>query len=75
MSDKHVNDVVDDDQLQPEDLGKLDPAWEGFRILNGHLWTPNGYYYRPGDIYVIPIRQQQLSHLERETTIPKQMLL
>lgn len=57
------------------DLGHLDPAWEGFVIQNGILFTPNGYRYPPGFIYSIPIRMQQVSHLQRELETPTQLLL
>ena len=36
------------------DLGHLDPAWEGFVIQDAILFTPNGYRYPPGFIYSIP---------------------
>ncbi len=37
--------------------------------------VPNGYFYRTGDIYVILIHLQQISHLQRELETPKQLLL
>ncbi len=57
------------------DLGQFDKAWEGFVIRGGILYTPNGYRYPPGYIYSIPIRMQQISHLQRELETPKQLLL
>ena len=61
--------------MTDNDLGKLDPAFAGFKIQDGQLVTPNGYAYPPGYIYAIPIRMQLIVELERERRTPRQLLL
>lgn len=57
------------------DLGKFDKAFAGFELCDGRIVTPNGYAYPPGYLYAIPIRLQQIAHLESELRTPKQWLL
>lgn len=57
------------------DLGAAFPAWTGWAIRDGQLWAPEGYGFRPGEIRAIPLRQQQLAHLERELSEPRQLAL
>ena len=57
------------------DLGELDAAFEGFKIVNGQIVTPNGYAYPPGFLYSIPLRQQLIAELQREQRTPRQLLL
>ena len=57
------------------DLGRLDPAFAGFKLHDGCIVLPNGYRYPPGYLYAISIRMQQIAELERERRTPKQLLL
>jgi hypothetical protein len=50
--------------LEEGDLGRVSPAWRGFRFLRDQLVTPGGEKLRPGEITSIPLRQQQLRLLE-----------
>ncbi len=61
--------------MNTNDLGRLDPAFAGFKIQNGQIVTPNGYAYPPGYLYSIPIRQQLIAELQRELRTPRQLLL
>jgi hypothetical protein len=57
------------------DLGAVCPQWRGWTLRDGQLFAPEGYGFRPGEVRAIPIRNQQLAHLEREMTQPRQLLL
>lgn len=57
------------------DLGTLAPAWSGFRLINGTLWTPENTRVTPGDIRAIPYRVQLLNELERQLAEPQQWKL
>ncbi|MCH8100319.1 MAG: hypothetical protein IIB74_07775 [Proteobacteria bacterium] len=61
--------------MRDNDLGKIDPAFAGFRLVKGEIVTPNGYSYPPGYLYAIPIRLQQIADLQRERNTPRQLLL
>ena len=52
-------------KLEP-DLGDLCPGWAGFRLIRGHLVTPDGAEVRPGEVVAIPIRMQEVAALRRE---------
>jgi transcriptional regulator with XRE-family HTH domain len=41
-------------QLLANDLSHLGSAWSGFYFYNGELKSPEGDYYRAGDIRAIP---------------------
>jgi len=57
------------------DLGVADQAFEGWRLRDGRLHTPDGWAVAPGEVLSIPIRNQQIAHLQREATQPRQLLL
>lgn len=57
------------------DLGTLAPAWSGFRLINGKLWTPENSSVTPGDVRAIPYRAQLIAELERTLAQPKQWTL
>lgn len=38
---------------------------EGFRLVHDELCVPEGWTIEPGELRALPIRYQQLSHLER----------
>ena len=58
-----------------EDLGSLAPAWRGFRLIDGTLWTPENQRLTPGDLRAIPYRAQQIKDYERELARPRQFVL
>ena len=60
---------------RPNDLGEIDAAFAGFTLVNGHIYTPGGTPYRPGDIEAIMLRRQQLANYELELRTPQQLLL
>ncbi len=47
-------------------LGAIDPAWHGFTIRDGQIWTPEGMAVTPGDIRAIPYRMALQRELERQ---------
>lgn len=57
------------------DLGTLAPAWQGFRLVEGRLWTPEGTSVTPGDVRAIPYRAQLVAELERTLAQPQQWTL
>ena len=57
------------------DLGKIDNAWAGFRLVRGRIYTPGGTPYTTGDIEAIPIRRQQIANLELQVRTPEQWKL
>ena len=54
------------------ELGFVDTAWRGFRLVRGELRTPEGDTIRPGDVRAIPYRRQQLAELQRLALDPRQ---
>jgi hypothetical protein len=61
--------------LAEGDLGVIDPAFAGWTIRDGQVYAPEGYGFRPGELRAIPLRNQQLAHLERELSQPRQLML
>jgi hypothetical protein len=57
------------------DLGALFPEWRGWVMRAGQLWAPEGYGFRPGEVRAIPLRAQQLAHMQRELSEPRQLRL
>jgi len=57
------------------DLGRIDPAFEGFLLKYGQIILPNGYRFGPGYLHAIPIRMQLIATLQRQLETPKQLLL
>jgi hypothetical protein len=49
------------------DLGFLDPAWAGWRVVRGALYSPEGWRATPGDVLAIQLTQAQLSAYRHET--------
>lgn len=47
------------------ELELLDPAWRGFRLVRGELWTPANWPIAPGEILALPFRYQQIAARER----------
>lgn len=66
----HVAELV---QLKTRgDLGLLDPAWRGWHLLRGALWSPENEPAEPGQVRAIPYRAAQLAELERQARQPRQ---
>lgn len=57
------------------ELGALAADWDGFRLVNGRIWTPENTSVTPGDIRAIPYRTQLLSELQRQLAEPHQWKL
>jgi hypothetical protein len=53
-------------KLMDGDLGRLEPAFAGWRIKNGALKSPDGWAFHPGEIETVPFRHQQIRALESE---------
>lgn len=50
--------------------GRLaDPAWDGWSVADGRIWTPDGTGVRPGEIQALPY----LMDLLREHEKPRQL--
>lgn len=49
------------------DLGAFDPAWSGWRLSNGALYSPEGWRATPGDVLSIQLTQAQLAAYRHET--------
>lgn len=48
------------------DLGSIHPAWDGWRLAQDVLHSPEGTGFSPGEVKSIPLRLQQISALERD---------
>lgn len=57
------------------DLGAVCPAFAGWRIHRGQIYSPDGYGFTPGELAAIPLRYQQLRELELNAAEPRQLLL
>jgi hypothetical protein len=49
------------------DLGAFDPAWAGWRLCNGALYSPENWRATPGDVLSIQLTQAQLAAYRHET--------
>ena len=43
------------------DLGWLDPAWEGWRLVGGRIVSPEGWAATPGDVMMVQLAQMTLA--------------
>lgn len=57
------------------ELGFMDTAWHGFRLVRGELVTPEGSTIRPGEVRALPINRQRMAELERLALEPRQWQL
>lgn len=57
------------------DLGAVFPTWRGWSMRDGQLWAPEGYGFHPGEVRAIPLRAQQIAHMTRELSEPRQLCL
>jgi hypothetical protein len=57
------------------ELGAIAPAWQGFTLRRGVLWTPYGFSVSPGEISALAYRFAQLRALESELAEPHQRTL
>lgn len=48
------------------DLGCLDPAWSGWIVRDGSLWSPEGWQVRMESVLAIPLLRGQLHALQSE---------
>jgi len=56
-------------------LGALASTWDGFRLIDEELWTPEKHRYTAAELRAIPYRLEQLRELERDARRPRQYLL
>jgi hypothetical protein len=57
------------------ELGVLNPAWLGFKLIRDHLVTPAGFEVAPGEISSLPYKVALIRALELELSIPTQRKL
>lgn len=48
------------------DLGCLDPAWAGWRVRDGALFSPEGWEITRNDVLATPLHRQQLAAYKAE---------
>lgn len=56
-------------------FGELEPisrAWRGWRLVNGHLVSPEGWAFKPGEILALPLLRAQLAAYQTEQRFPRQ---
>lgn len=46
------------------DLGELAGEWEGWKLWNGRLWSPEGDAFSPGQVRAIPYQRDRVRALE-----------
>jgi Phage protein len=46
-------------------LGALDPEWQGWRVVNGQLISPENWMVRPGEVRGIRLAEQRVAALEK----------
>jgi hypothetical protein len=47
------------------ELGEIDRAWAGWRIVHGNLYSPEGWEFTPGAVRTIPLLQAQVREHRR----------
>jgi hypothetical protein len=57
------------------DLGEVAPAWRGWKLWNGLLWSPEGDSFAVPEVRAIPYRRQMLQELQRQLKEPQQFQL
>lgn len=45
------------------ELGAIDPAFKGWRLIRGEIVSPEGWSFRPGEVRAIPFHRQQIAEL------------
>lgn len=53
-------------RLRWGDLGMIDAAWRGWRLVDGQLWGGYRHGFGPGDILAAPWWQQLADHRRRQ---------
>lgn len=53
------------------DLGFFDPAWQGWVLRKGCLWSPEGWGIRMSDVLASRLHEAQLAAWRREVRIMK----
>jgi hypothetical protein len=61
--------------LDGGNIGALDAAWRGWRLIRGELVSPEGLTFRPGEVLSIFVRQQEIGELRRQLADPQQWAL
>jgi hypothetical protein len=53
------------------DLGFLDPAWRGWKLRQGCLWSPEGWEIRMSDVLASRLHEAQLREWRLQVSIMK----
>lgn len=56
------------------DLSFLDPAWTGWKLLDGHLWSPEGWRMSMSDVLASRLHEAQLAAWRLEVRKLKEQL-
>jgi len=51
------------------DLGSFDPAWTGWTVRSGKLFSPEGFGCTPGDVRALEIQWAQIKAYRREVLV------
>jgi hypothetical protein len=57
------------------DLGALSKQWQGFRLLDDAILTPEGTRFSYGDVRAIPLQEQLIAELKKRLAEPQQWKL
>ncbi len=61
--------------LRDGDLGLLSKAWDGWKLTQDALYTPDNWEFKPGEIMAMPFKYALLSDLQRQLAQPRQFEL
>lgn len=56
------------------DLSFLDPAWQGWKLLDGHLWSPESWRMSMSDVLASRLHEAQLAAWRHEVQKMKILL-
>ncbi len=56
-----------------DDLADLDPAWSGWVIRHGKLWSPEGWAFTPAQLYALPWLRQQVQVYQQQLWTHRQV--
>jgi hypothetical protein len=56
------------------DLSFLDPAWRGWKLIDGHLWSPESWRISMSDVLASRLHEAQLREWRRQVAIMKAKL-
>jgi hypothetical protein len=53
-------------------LCAIAPAWRGWRVVDGILYSPEGWSFTPGEVRALPLLRMQLRTLQVRERLPAQ---